>query len=64
MRDSPYSLHTPARAYGFAGFKIPFLKALIARLKQSSAGYPPVVPAVWPGRQYTKQFRILASRRR
>src|SRR2546423_15449513 len=26
MRDSPYSLHTPARAYGFAGFNIPIFK--------------------------------------
>jgi len=26
MRDSPYSLHTPAQAYGFAGFNIPVFK--------------------------------------
>src|SRR5438445_13674102 len=26
MRDSPYSLHTPARACGFAGFNIPIFK--------------------------------------
>jgi len=25
------------------------------------AGYLPVLPAIWPGRQYTKLFSILAS---
>src|SRR5256885_2012009 len=28
MRDSPYSLHTPARACGFAGFNIPIFKII------------------------------------